>query len=90
MAALKGNLEICEAILEKSVDNSPRSNNGNTPLHFAAKQGHKEVCELFLQYVTEKNPRNNQGKTPCQLARKSKGKKSKDIVSLFEMINVSK
>ena len=43
-------------------------NEGQTPLHLAAKNGHLEICRLILANVHDKNPINHDGETPSQLA----------------------
>ena len=43
-------------------------NEGQTPLHLAAKNGHLEICRLILANVNDKNPVNHDGETPSQLA----------------------
>ena len=39
------------------MDKNPKSEDGTTPLHFAAQVGHKEVCRLIIDSVMDKNPK---------------------------------
>ena len=45
--------------------------NGNTPLHNAAKSGHFEIFKAILKTVKEKNPQNKNRMTPLHLAARS-------------------
>lgn len=65
LAALRGNLDICTALLARNADvNKP----GWTPLHYAATGGHVAVLELLLErhaYVDAESPN---GSTPLMMA----------------------
>ena len=47
---------------------NPYNQNGETPLHFAAKSGFHNICELFLQNIDNKNPCDQTRTTPLHLA----------------------
>ena len=68
IAAKKGYLSVCEAILKYAKDKNPRDPFGCTPLHLAAQGGHLSVCEAILEYAEDKNPRDPFGWTPLHLA----------------------
>ena len=65
MAALKGNLAVCKALIARGADvNKP----GWTPLHYAASGGHVGVIGLLLEenaYVDAASPN---GTTPLMMA----------------------
>ena len=66
--AQKGNLEICQFIIESVEDKSPKDCRGRTPLHFAAIEGHLSVCKLIMKNMPDKNPSCEDGQTPLHLA----------------------
>ena len=68
IAAERGNLELCQHIIEKIEDKNPKGLGGETPLHWAAKAGHYDVCELILEKNSNKNPKDDIGRTPLHLA----------------------
>ena len=80
LAQVASQVPICKIYLESLEDKNPCSNNGNTPLHFAASHGHLEICKLFLNYDIEINPKNNRKRTPHALARENG---HMEVISLF-------
>ena len=68
IAAERGNLELCQHIIEKIEDKNPKGLDGETPLHWAAEAGHYDVCELILEKNSNKNPKDDKGLTPLHLA----------------------
>ena len=50
----------------------PKSHNGGTPLHYAARFGHLDTCRVLIQGGVLKNPKNNDAKTPFDLAIEAK------------------
>ena len=68
IAAERGNLELCEHIIDKIEDKNPKDIHGETPLHWAAERGHYDVCELILEKNSNKNPKDDKGLTPLHLA----------------------
>ena len=51
---------------------NPANENGETPLHLAAKNGHLEICELILDGLGKtKNPVDKKGRTPLHHAARS-------------------
>ena len=70
MRAVEDNrLDICQLILEHAKDKNPKSENddGDTPLHVAARHGHLDICQLIMDQVEEKNPKNRNELTPLDL-----------------------
>lgn len=65
LAALKGELKLCELLIKKGADvNKP----GWAPLHYAATNGHVEVIKLLLDenaYIDAASPN---GTTPLMMA----------------------
>ena len=66
-----GNLEIYEFLTKDITDVNPKTNNGITPLHMAAKIGHLEVYKLICQNTNDKNPMMSNNLTPLHLATKN-------------------
>ena len=51
---------------------NPANENGETPLHLAAKNGHLEICKLILDGLGKtKNPVDKKGRTPLHHAARS-------------------
>jgi len=48
LAAIKGNTEIAEMLLEKGAVINAKDKKGHTPLYYAAKYGHKNVADLLI------------------------------------------
>ena len=59
LAAANKQLNVCQYILDRIEDKSPRNNNGSTPLHVAAMFEHLEIFSFMMDIVDNKNPRNN-------------------------------
>ncbi|KAL6431696.1 hypothetical protein ACFW04_007321 [Cataglyphis niger] len=54
-AALDGDIERVERLLDRGHDPRQEDTSGYTPLHFAARHGHFEVCELLLNHGANVN-----------------------------------
>lgn len=68
-AAYDGDLELAKALLKDHPGLVfSRDDDGETPLHYAAKKAHKEVVELLLANNAEVNAKSNSGKTPLRCA----------------------
>ena len=67
-AALNGNRDVAEFLIDNRADVNARTNNGSTPLHFAAEKGHKEVAELLLTRGADVNAEANDLSTPLHYA----------------------
>ena len=68
IAAKKGYLSVCEAILEYAEDKNPRDPFGWTPLHLAAQGGHLSICKLLMRFAEDQHPVDNDGMTPLDYA----------------------
>ena len=68
IAAERGNLELCQHIMDRIEDKNPKGLFGETPLHWAAGEGHYNVCELILENNGNKNPKDDKGITPLHKA----------------------
>ena len=64
IAADRGNLRLCQHIMNRIADKNPKDLVGETPFHFAAEEGHYKVCELILENNSDKNPKDDRGFTP--------------------------
>ena len=60
--------DICKLILKYVDEKNPKSDIGNTPLHYAAKYGHLKICKLIQSNLKNKNPEDLNGLTPHSLA----------------------
>ena len=70
-AAIYGRNDMFIMISKAVNEKSPRSYNGETPLHLAARYNRKEVCKTILNdYTIEENPKDNNGSTPLHEAAK--------------------
>ena len=49
VAALMGNLEVFQFILEKSSNKNQSNGNGSTSLHLAAMEGHYNICKMIIE-----------------------------------------
>ena len=66
---------MVEFILANVVDKNPENENGDTPLHQAAKKGFLKICKLICQHAKDKYPeniKNNLGQTPIEVACRNK------------------
>lgn len=65
MAALKGNLPMARALVEKDAD---VNKTGWTPLHYAATLGDVTMIELFLEHHAYIDAESPNGSTPLMMA----------------------
>ena len=67
--AAKFSLELFKEIALKFNKINQANNNGETPLHSAAKSGHLDIFKFILKNIQEdKNPKDNVGLTPLHYA----------------------
>lgn len=53
--AEKGNVDLCQAILECGINPNIVENNDDSALHVAASEGHKEMVKLLLRFGANPN-----------------------------------
>ena len=63
-AALVGQLEAVDWLLQNGAAVNGRTKDGGTPLHAAAFLGRVEVAKLLLQHGADTEAKNNNGVTP--------------------------
>ena len=66
-AAMMGQTEAAELLLQHGADIKGRNRDGNTALHLAVFLGHAETAELLLKSGADINAKNNDGATPVDL-----------------------
>jgi hypothetical protein len=67
-AALFGQTEIIELLIQKGADVNAKNRNGTTPLHGAVFLGQTEAVELLIQKGADANARTNEGATPLDIS----------------------
>ena len=65
MAALKGQLDVAQALIDKDAD---VNKTGWTPLHYAATGGHLKMIELLLEHYAFIDAQAPNGNTPLMMA----------------------
>ena len=67
-AALYGNQELVDWLIEKGADINHSDRNGYTALHFAAQEAHTEVLKYLLKHNANPNVQDIHGNTPAVAA----------------------
>ena len=68
-SAFHGHTTIIQLLLQQSAKFiNYKSNDGKTPLYYAAQQGHVEAVKLLCQYNADINYQNKEGTTPLYVA----------------------
>ena len=71
-SAKYGNLEVCRFFIKNTDNKNPKDDEGETPLHIAAKNGKFQVCQMIFEAgIDDKNPKASEyidGFTPLHLA----------------------
>lgn len=80
-AAVRGNLEEVQALLDGGADPNISCEKGATPLHDAVGQGHIEIVRLLLKIGASPNIRSDFGGTPLEWATR---RGLKEIAALFK------
>ena len=73
ISASNGHLDVFEYIVRNFESTNPVNNDGETPLHSAARNGHLDICKsillnLGLEDVSNCNPKSKTGETPLHCA----------------------
>ncbi|WP_265017735.1 MULTISPECIES: ankyrin repeat domain-containing protein [unclassified Wolbachia] len=69
LAAKNGRINLVRYFIdEKRANVHEKTNNGQTPLHSAARNGHKDVVEALLEKGANIHEKDNNGYTPLHLA----------------------
>ena len=69
-----GDTNIAELLLSHGADVNAKGNDGQTPLHFAARQGQLQAVEWLVKRGADVNARDAKGKTPLGLLRGRRGR----------------
>ena len=65
IAALEGKYQLMQNFLTKNTEKNPKKiEDGQTPLHIAARRGNLDICRLIVLNVEDTNPADNNGCTP--------------------------
>ena len=82
------NMEIARLLFKKGGDLNSRTNEGDTPLHAAARYGHIEMVKFILANVVDKHPVNDYGQTPLCESTKNGFKEIQRLFSSKRGINI--
>ena len=66
-AAMMGQTQAAELLLQQSADINGKNRDGNTALHLAVFLGHAETAELLLKSGADVNAKNDDNATPVDL-----------------------
>jgi ankyrin repeat protein len=64
IAALRGNAQAVQILLEQGLDPNERGDMGNTPLHHASQRKHSDICRLLLMAGASSEVPNDFGRKP--------------------------
>ena len=75
MAAGEGHIEIVKILAPLTVNPNAPENDGDTPIHLAARLGHTEIVKFLVPLTDNPNSLNNDGETPFSIAKNAKIRK---------------
>ena len=78
-AALFGNVEVGEFLIQKGARVSGSNRDGNTSLHIAAFLCDFEFVELLLRNGADRNKKNGDGQTPVEVVDSDLSKRAEEI-----------
>jgi ankyrin repeat protein len=81
VTALRGNLPVMAALLEKKSCGGCRNDQGTTPLMYAAARGHESVVELLIKHSALLYPVNTNGLNAYKAAQQNKDSESRDRIA---------
>jgi ankyrin repeat protein len=67
-AAQRGNVKVCELLLNRGADCNRKNNKGQTPLHIAAMTGQILVVKLLVQFGADPTIADKKGRQPLHRA----------------------
>jgi len=70
-----GSKDVVEFLIAKGVDVNAKTNEGGTPLHYAARDGRRNAAELLITRGANVKAKDNDGLTPLDYAARD-GKQS--------------
>lgn len=80
MAAMQGNLEAVDVLLESGVDVDHKDSIGVGPLHWAAFCGHADVTQRLLEAKADLHIRDREGRTPLHVASYERSEGQFDVL----------
>jgi len=80
-AAMLGNTEVCQLLINATADLNQRTANGETLLHAASSHGYLPICALLIQAGADVNAPDICGETPWDQALP---RKQKEVRALLE------
>ena len=83
VAAGKGNIKDATDLIAQGVNVNAHSENGNTPLHYAAAYGRTDAVKFLVKHGANVNEKGRSGMTALHLA--AEGNKAETAVALIEL-----
>ena len=83
VAAGKGNIKDAADLIAQGVNVNAHSENGNTPLHYAAAYGRTNAVKFLVRHGANINEKGRAGMTALHLA--AEGNKAETAVALIEL-----
>ena len=67
-AAIKQQISVIQALIEKGAEVNPKDRSGETPLHYATENGGMPVAGFLIAHGADVNAKNDKGETPLHSA----------------------